>query len=145
MFVVLLAAIVLLPGEDHGANGIVAAAARLIADWGLPYGPVFNVLEFTANIALFMPVGLLLPVALGALRPRHAVLTVAVGFVLSGAIEFSQRFIAGRVSDPRDLISNTLGTALGILLLYLFGVARGQTPPSREQKETRPLRAYANR
>jgi glycopeptide antibiotics resistance protein len=66
------------------------------------------------NVALFLPLGFLLPL----LAPRLDRLgrTVAAGFLLSSAIELSQVAFPGvRRADVNDVLLNTLGTALGFL------------------------------
>jgi VanZ family protein len=42
------------------------------------------------------------------------------GVVLSLAIEFSQLFIPGRVSDPVDFLANSVSVLLGIFLVRLL-------------------------
>ena len=42
------------------------------------------------------------------------------GVVLSLAIELSQKFISGRVSDPNDFFANSAGILLGIFLVRLL-------------------------
>ncbi|MBN9612937.1 MAG: VanZ family protein, partial [Actinobacteria bacterium] len=79
----------------------------------------YRFIEFAANIVLFVPVGVLVPLAIGSLRPRVLLLAVLVGFAVSFGIEFAQTAIPGRVSDPRDVLSNTLGAAAGVVLLLL--------------------------
>jgi glycopeptide antibiotics resistance protein len=68
--------------------------------------------EFAANVAMFAPIGLLLLLLLGRSRWWAAALA---GPLLSLAIETAQLFIPGRVSDVRDLVSNSLGAVLGVV------------------------------
>lgn len=119
VFFVALAPIALLTGEDHAGGGIVAALSHVLTGFGLPYSPTFFALEFLANIVLFVPLGLLMPLALGRIAAPTALLTVTSGLAVSLAIETAQLSIEGRVSDPRDLVSNTLGTAVGVAILLL--------------------------
>ena len=73
----------------------------------------FNTLEFSANIVLFIPIGLLLTLMLGRRRWWVAILA---GVAFTAAIEFTQRFLPTRVSDVRDIVANTLGAIVGTLL-----------------------------
>lgn len=68
--------------------------------------------EFTANILLFIPLGLLVRLAI-----PHAtwVGAVMIGATASVAIEVLQVWTP-RVSDPRDLLANTLGALVGAVL-----------------------------
>jgi len=63
------------------------------------------------NIALFMPFGFFLPLAV----PRFSqfLLCAAVGCCLSAAIETIQWFMEYRWSDVDDIILNTVGTMAG--------------------------------
>ena len=89
--------------------------------------------EFLANILLFVPLGLLLRMSF----PRARVLVVLLGAVaIAGAIEVAQLPL-DRVSDPRDLVANTLGAVLGIVGGSLAGRAR-RSSPSRRRPRTAP-------
>lgn len=117
-FAIVLGVLVLKPGTDHGGNIVLVALTKVFARLGLPYEQTFYTLEFLANIVLFVPLGLLVPLAIGRLRSRVLWLTVLLGFVLSACIELAQLAIPGRVSDVRDVMSNTLGTVVGVLVVW---------------------------
>ena len=74
----------------------------------------YDVVEFTANILLFVPLGVLFAMLLG--RGRWW-LAFALGGAATLTIEFVQLFLPARVSDPRDLLANALGTLLGIAVV----------------------------
>ena len=76
-------------------------------------GQLVNLL---GNVAVFVPLGLLMPWAFPALRRWWAVTLLCGG--LSLAIEFTQLFLARSV-DVDDLLLNTLGGLLGYLLFAL--------------------------
>ena len=65
------------------------------------------------NVALFVPLGVLLPLIWAQFR--NAKNTVLFGFGMSLAIELLQ-MLTLRATDINDLITNTLGTFLGFLL-----------------------------
>lgn len=68
--------------------------------------------EFVANILLFVPVAVLLRLAVPRLP---AVAAVAVGVLLTTSIEVLQ-IPLDRVSDPRDLVANSIGALVGTVL-----------------------------
>lgn len=69
-------------------------------------------IEFVANVALFVPLGLLLRLGL----PRATWLGAAViGGAVSVAIEALQ-VLGPRVSDPRDVVANSVGALTGALI-----------------------------
>lgn len=77
----------------------------------VPFAGLVSGLEERAlNILLFVPLGFLLP----AIWPRfrRPGMTILTGLILSAAIEAAQLFTF-RVTDINDLITNTMGTALG--------------------------------
>lgn len=76
-------------------------------------GQLVNLL---GNVAVFVPLGLLMPWAFPALRRWWAATLLCGG--LSLAIEFTQLFLARSV-DVDDLLLNTLGGLLGYLLFAL--------------------------
>ncbi|WP_051973314.1 VanZ family protein [Cryobacterium sp. MLB-32] len=100
---------------------------------GAPGWLTYTFVEFSANIVLFVPVGLLAVILLGARRWWCA---IVVGFVASCGIELGQLlFLPARYATSGDVIANTLGAALGTVLalaliaLVHFMPARTPLPP----------------
>ena len=85
-------------------------------------------LEFTANVIMFVPLGLLLCLAL-VRPPAPLVALTAVG--IAAAIEILQ-IPMERVSDPRDLVANGAGAAVGVLIGSLLR-RRMKTPARARQ------------
>ncbi|WP_243227382.1 VanZ family protein [Microbacterium sp. CIAB417] len=113
-YLVVLARLTLVPDDAAGTGGILRAWAEAFAAAPLTRWITFDLLEFTANVALFVPAGVLGALWLGG----RWWLAVPIGLAISAAIETTQHLaIAGRVADVRDLVSNTAGTALGALAI----------------------------
>jgi glycopeptide antibiotics resistance protein len=93
-------------------------------------------LEFLANIGLFVPVGVFMLLLFGS---GFWWVAIVAGLVMTSTIETAQQSIPGRVSDPRDVLANTLGTVLGVLLALVL------TMPStlRRRRARRERRALA--
>jgi hypothetical protein len=119
----------------YGAPGIVPAEGRLETcswDLGGPAPQGFWILasgQRLLNTVLFVPSGVLL--VLAATRFRHAGLTIPLGLVAlaaySAGIEWTQLVLAriDRACDVTDLVDNTTGAVIGVLLgLLLLGVHR---------------------
>src|SRR5258706_156057 len=68
--------------------------------------------ELIQNLILFIPLGICLTLA--GVRPRSVVL---IGALLSFGVEFAQRSIPGRDPSVGDIITNTVSTAIGTLLV----------------------------
>jgi glycopeptide antibiotics resistance protein len=78
----------------------------------------FMMVEFAANIVLFVPMGLLLVLLLGRRMWWACLFT---GIIVSCWIELAQGvWLPSRVADPRDLASNGLGTLVGVMLALLL-------------------------
>jgi glycopeptide antibiotics resistance protein len=73
----------------------------------------YDRLEFLANIALFVPVGVFALLLVGAGAWWLALLAPVA---LTVGIETAQIGIPGRVPDRRDLIANTMGGILGVFV-----------------------------
>jgi len=83
----------------------------------------FSRLEFIANVVMFVPLGLFFVLLLG--RSRWW-LAIVLGVVMTLAIELAQQFIAGRVSDPRDLLANSLGATIGTILALILTASKAR-------------------
>ena len=82
-----------------------------------------NGLQYAANILLFLPVGFLLPVLYR--RCQTFVRSASMGFLFSLSIELMQLFCL-RATDVDDLITNTLGCAIGY---GIFALLKTLYPP----------------
>ncbi|MDQ0372105.1 VanZ family protein [Cellulomonas humilata] len=124
LYLVGLARVTLWPelADDDGFDLV-----HTILEWldSLGIGLTYSLTEFLANIALFVPFGILVSLLLPR---RPAWLVVALGLATSAAIELAQLlFLPHRVADVRDLVANTLGTAVGVGIL-LVTRHRSRTP-----------------
>ncbi len=77
--------------------------------------------DVAINIAGFIPFGLLFfsYFSMAGKAKHPAAVTIALGFLVSLTIEVGQAFLPSRNSGMTDLITNTLGTAIGVLLSRL--------------------------
>ena len=77
--------------------------------------------DVLVNIAGFVPFGFLVCAYLSLARKtrRPALVTIILGFAVSLAIESLQAFLPTRDSDTTDVITNTMGTCLGVGLYQL--------------------------
>ena len=79
--------------------------------WVIDVTPLTYVaVEFLANIAMFVPIGVLV-----TLLSHRWWIAVAVGIALTCGIEFTQMFLPARFPDVQDIFANTLGAVLGAL------------------------------
>ncbi|MFT4282274.1 VanZ family protein [Microbacterium sp.] len=89
----------------------------------------FDRIEFAANVAMFVPLGIFAVLWFGVRRWWAA---PVLGFLASGAIELTQAaFLDTRVADVRDLVSNTLGAIIGMLLMLLLAFLLSSSRPRR--------------
>lgn len=89
----------------------------------------FDRVEFAANVAMFVPLGIFAVLWFGVRGWWTAPL---LGFATSAAIELTQAlFLDSRVADARDLVSNTLGAVAGMLLMLLLAFLLSPSPARR--------------
>jgi len=110
IYLLVVAFIVFSPADDSG-TGFLDRLGELLGE------PAYVALEFTANIAMFVPFGVLVRVAFARL-PWWAVLLL--GFATTVTIELVQTTLPSRYSTLSDVIANTLGTAAGLLIVWLL-------------------------
>ncbi|MGP3535767.1 VanZ family protein [Microbacterium sp. RD1] len=125
-YAVALAFIVFWPTPvDEGAGPILDRVESLFP-WA-----TYRRVEFTANIALFAPLGFLLTLLL-----RRWAWCAVIGVAASGAIEVIQAVaLPGRTATPWDVLANGLGTitgvAIGLIWLSSTQRTRGERSVSR--------------
>lgn len=83
----------------------------------------YDRVEFLANVAMFVPIGVFFVLLFGR---RLWFVSVISGVMLTVAIEVAQQFIPGRVSDVRDLVANSLGTVVGVLAALVLTQAKAR-------------------
>jgi glycopeptide antibiotics resistance protein len=98
---------------DEGTDSLVWRLLRFVARFESLHWLTYSVLEFLANVAMFVPVGLFVLLLLG--RRRWWLATV-LGIGLTCGIEFTQMFLPTRVSDPRDILANSVGAFIGVIV-----------------------------
>ena len=118
-YAIVLALIVWLPDSAASrVTGIVFRLARFVSEHaGVSLSTSYTVFEFAANIALFIPFGLLIAAA----WPRtNAWWIILLGFSASAAIELVQTLLPSRYPTLSDVIANTLGAIIGCCAVRLF-------------------------
>lgn len=77
----------------------------------------YDGIEFAANILMFIPIGLMFVLLLGR---RRWWLAIALSVIMTFGIEGVQHFLADRVSDPRDLLANSIGGVIGVFVALIL-------------------------
>jgi glycopeptide antibiotics resistance protein len=85
---------------------------------GVPRWFNYSLIEASANVAMFVPFGFLVYVSLPGTGWRTA---IATGLSASTCIEAVQfLFMAERFSSLTDIITNTVGTVIGVVIVKLY-------------------------
>ncbi|MCC3292059.1 VanZ family protein [Arthrobacter sp. zg-Y1110] len=124
LYIVALALITFWPSPvDAGPAGTLRAVLAALNSRGMPGWVNYTLLESVANVVLFVPFGVL---AAACLTERFAWLGAVVGMAASCAIEAGQHvFLPARYATIHDVIANSLGAALGTLVVYAFRSRKG--------------------
>lgn len=102
---------------DSGYRGTIDKVLGMLHRNGMPEWFGYAQLEFSANVAMFVPLGFLIALALPWRGVWASFLLVPA---LSAAIEWAQgQFLAERFASLQDVAANSLGGFLGILLALL--------------------------
>ncbi|TXK17433.1 VanZ family protein [Homoserinibacter sp. GY 40078] len=131
IYLVAVGFVVWTPEPDAEAvSGLVGFAAGWLVDLGIPFATVYAILEFAANIAMFVPFGIL---AMTAYSMRVWSATLA-GLATSALIEAVQLALPERFATLQDVVANTSGALIGALVVATWRSrrARSQRPPSSD-------------
>lgn len=109
--------------DGWGTTLLGVVTGRPGVDWASDH-----VLEFGANIALFVPVGVVLVLVFGRRRWWLAIIVAALG---TAGIELAQQVLASRISSPLDVVANTSGAAIGVAVAGIVGTLVARRRPSR--------------
>ena len=111
---------------DQPVQGQLASALYLLHRHGLPSWVNYTFVEAAANVAIFVPLGI---VGSLAFPTKLWWQIAALGMLISGCIELGQHlFLHHRFATLSDIVANTAGTALGAvpvtILMHKLGVPR---------------------
>ena len=119
LYIGVLALVVFWPSPvDQGSAGTLKAVLRRLHGMGVPGWVNYSFVENLANVLIFVPFGLL-----GAawLSERRIWLAAAGGIAASCLIETAQAvLLPNRFATIYDVTANSLGAALGCILVYAW-------------------------
>jgi len=78
---------------------------------------ILEIRDIILNIAMFIPLGIFLPIFYSAFRKFR--ITIPIAFLTSLAIEIAQIATCRGIFSTEDIIHNTLGAVLGLALFLL--------------------------
>lgn len=122
---------------DQPVSGTLSAVLNYLHKHGVPHWINYQFVEASANVALFLPLGIAGTLAFSGKTWWQV---GSLGLLVSGCIELGQLlFLHDRFSSPVDIMTNTSGAFLGTLLVRLLtkrgGVRRlSATDPSESVK-----------
>lgn len=102
---------------DRPLTGTIAQVLDALHSWGVPQFVNYTMVEFTANMVMFVPFGL----CVALLCPRKLWwCAVVAGAALSVAVELTQLvLLPARFATLSDVVANTGGALLGAALALL--------------------------
>lgn len=97
---------------DTGYSGAISKLLGVLHRNGIPEWFGYNKLEFSANVAMFVPLGFLVELLLPT---RMWWLALVLCPLFSVSIELTQGFfLSARFSSATDVLSNSIGAIIGI-------------------------------
>lgn len=106
-------------GSDFDGAGPLAAIKRWLVGLAAPvFGPDTDIVNVTAHFTEYLVFGGLLVLAARRTWPalgwgKLALVAIALASLYAVTDEFHQSFVPGRVCDPADWLTDTLGATLG--------------------------------
>lgn len=118
-------------GSDFDGEGPLAAVKRWLVGFVAPvFGPETDVVNVAAHFTEYLVFGALLFAALRCTWPsaslgRLALAAVALASLYAVTDEFHQSFVPGRLCDPADWLTDTLGATLGAVMVLALSKRGG--------------------
>lgn len=99
---------------DRPVAGLLARVLDELHERGVPAFVDYTFVEFTANVAFFVPVG----IAIGLALPLRAFFVMfLLGPAVSIAVELIQgAFLEARYATVHDVVANAIGATLGVAI-----------------------------
>lgn len=117
---------------DSGNDRWLWRALRFFSRHDLTDWITYQRVEFTANVFMFIPVGMFFLLLFGR---RLWFVALLFGVALTCAIETIQRFLPDRVSDISDILANSAGTFIGVV--FVLVVTASKARQLRREKRAR--------
>ncbi|TLM84581.1 VanZ family protein [Pseudarthrobacter sp. NamE2] len=115
---------------DQPVQGQLAAMSDFVHRHGIPRWFDYKFVEASANVALFIPIGVVSALAFPEKRWSQI---AALGLLISGCMELGQLlFLHNRFASPLDLVTNTTGAVIGALIATY--VLKSQRPAAFQQR-----------
>ncbi|MDT0189479.1 VanZ family protein [Rothia terrae] len=122
--------------DDNAAGGaLVDFIDRGRAEGFLPGWVDYSSIEWLSNVVMFVPFGFLLFFVLPA---RLRFIAAVCGFCASAFIESVQFFMPERTSSWWDIMANTLGALVGVLLAWVLNSLRTRVKKQHNPRKTQP-------
>jgi glycopeptide antibiotics resistance protein len=107
----------------------------VLVPFGYVYGSLFDRLwDYFGDITLNAPLGAAAVLVWADGRRRRFTPALAIGIALVASIEFAQVFVESRIADVTDIITGSIGIAIGVWLATYMSV---RMPTSRDQSVSR--------
>ncbi|HNA99316.1 MAG TPA: VanZ family protein [Marmoricola sp.] len=117
-YLLFLGLILFNPSARLATDTVVSAYDVLVSLLGEQTWLTGKRVEFATNLAMFVPLGLLIPLVFPRLNWRDVTVTA---FLISSGVEIYQGvLLPHRSAEFADVVANTLGCALGAVVLTPF-------------------------
>ena len=120
----LIAAATLTPVYGAITDGIVSTGTCDLSRPGwAPLSTYLHVNDTSLNVLLFVPLG----ISLGLIPGRTGLILAGGAMLLSAAVELTQMLlpVLGRSCQTRDIVDNTTGLVIGLVIGWLLAAAVG--------------------